>query len=299
MNAGFANFWRNGFVSLSSILIMVVTLSVIASIIFMNATLSSTLDQIRGRVDINVYFIRTATESDILTIKKDLQALPQVSSVEYISRDQALQDFKDKHQNDQLTLQALSELGDNPLSATLNIRAKDPSQYEGIATFLNSKNAVSTDGTPIIDKVNYYQNKAAIDKLSRIIDSARNLGVAITAILALISIIITFNTLRLVIYTSREEIAVMKLVGASNRYIRGPFVISGILYGLIAALITLLIFYPLTYWLGPKTANFFTDINVYQYYLANLGQISLILFGSGIIIASISTYLAVKKHLNV
>ncbi|MDD4989501.1 MAG: permease-like cell division protein FtsX [Candidatus Pacebacteria bacterium] len=297
--AGFTSFWRNGFVSLASVLVLVVTLFVIGSLIFASATLSSTLTQIQNKVDINVYFTTTATEDDILALKKTLEALPEVAHVDYISRDQALANFKEKHQTDQLTLQALDELGDNPLGAVLNIKAKDPSQYEGIAAFLDGKNALSSDGNTIIDKVNYLQNKVAIDKLTRIIQAGQKLGFTLTIILAIISVLITFNTVRLAIYTAREEISVMRLVGASNKYIRGPFVVTGIFYGLISAIITLVLFYPLTYWLGPKTENFFTGINIFDYYKANFGQIFLIITLSGIFISAVSSFLATRKYLKI
>lgn len=300
MRTGFHSFWRNTFVSLSSVLVMVVTLFVIGSLIFSGAILSSTLESIKSKVDINVYFVRTAGESDILSLKKDLELLPEVMPpVVYVSREQALEDFRARHENDEFTLQALDELGENPLGATLNIRAKDPSQYQNIAEFLGSKNTAATDGGSIIDKVNYYQNKEVIDRLSNIISSANRLGFALTFILTIISVLITFNTLRLVIYMSRDEISVMRLVGASTGYIRGPFFITGALYGFLAALITLGLFYPITLWLGNTTQDFFVGLNLFDYYIANFGQIFLLIVGSGVAIGSISSYLAVRKYLKV
>ncbi len=300
VTAGFFSFWRNGFVSLASILVMMVTLFVIGALIFSGAILKSTLNEIKDKVDINVYLVTGAQESDILQLKKNLEQLPQVAPpVVYVSQDQALADFKKRHENDQFTLQALDELGTNPLGATLNIRAKDPSQYESIAQFLQSPSALSANGTNIIDKVNYYQNKDAIDRLTHIIDSANRLGFILTVFLIIISTLITFNTLRLVIYMSREEISVMRLVGASRGYIRGPFFVAGAMYGFIAAILTLIIFYPLTLWLGNTTANFFIGFNVFHYYTGNFGQIFLILVGSGIIIGSISSWLATRKYLKV
>lgn len=303
IRSGFYSFWRNGFVSLSSILVMVVTLSVLGSIIFSGAVLRGTLEQIKNKVDINVYFVKTADESSILDLKKNLEQLPEVlPPVVYTSRDEALTNFKKLHENDEFTLQALDELGDNPLSATLNIRTKELSQYESIVSYLGLS---GTDCTsleskfPIIDKVNYCQNKEAITNLTNIINSANRLGFALTIFLIIVSILITFNTIRLVIYMSRDEISVMRLVGASQGYIRGPFFVAGGIYGFISALITLILFYPITLWLGKTTADFFVGINVFSYYISNFGQIFLIIVFSGIAIGSISSFLAVKKYLKV
>jgi cell division transport system permease protein len=299
IRSGFFGFWRNGFVSLSAILVMVVTLFVIGSTIFSGAILKGALNEIRDKVDINVYFIQTANESDILNLKDQLEQLPEVAPpVTYTSRDQALANFRDKHQNDQFTLQALDELGANPLDATLNIKAKDPSQYASIADFINNK-AISQDGSSLVDKINYYQNKDTIDKLTGIIDSANRLGFILTMFLIVISILITFNTLRLVIYMSRDEISVMRLVGASTGYIRGPFFVAGALYGFISAVVTLVLFYPITLWLGKTTANFFVGVNVFSYYISNFGEIFLIIVVSGVAIGSLSSFLAVRKYLKV
>src|ERR1035437_6016776 len=195
LHSGFVNFWRNGTISLSAVLMMVVALFVISSVLFIGPRFTSTLNQIKDKVDVNIYFVTTAPESDILSLQKTLQAMPEVKSVDYVSADQALQAFKDRHTNDQLTLQALSELDQNPLGAVLNVKAQEPSQYESIATYLQGQNLISKDGAPIVESVNYTQNKVAIDRLTSIIASSQKLGFAITLFLVLISILITFNTI--------------------------------------------------------------------------------------------------------
>jgi len=300
VKSGFVNFWRNGFVSLASVLVMTVTLFVVGSLFFLNAILSASLEQIENKVDINVYFLTSAQEEDIVLLKRAIDALPEVASTQFTTRDEALARFEERHKNDQLTLQALQELGGNPLGASLSIKAKEPSQYEGIATFLeDSGNTLSQSGTPIIDKINYFRNKAAIDRLTNFTESASQFGLAITLVLVVASVLIVFNTIRLAIYTAREEIAVMRLVGASNAYIRGPFVFEGIMYGIISGFVTLIVFYPLTLWLGSKTESFFGNINIFSYYLSNFGQIFLIILFSGIILGALSSFLAVKKYLAV
>ena len=298
IKSGFVNFWRNGFVSFASILVMTMTLFVIGLLIFVGATLEASLNQIKDKVDVKVYFVTNAQEEDILEFKKSLETLPEVAFVEYMSKEKALEQFKTRHKDDQLTLQALEELGENPLGANLNIKAKEISQYEGIVEFLKNKSALSaTDGIPIIDDVNPFKNKNAIDKLTKIIDSSEILGFIIIAIFVISSIIITFSTIKLAIYTARDEISVMKLVGASNSYIRGPFVFEGIMYGIVSAIITLILFYPLTIWLGPITKDFFGGMNLFDYYINTFSKIFFIIFSAGILLGAISSYLAVRKYL--
>lgn len=297
MKAGLFNFWRSGYVSFASILVMVITLSVIGSVIFVGAILNTTMQELRDKVDINVYFLTTVAETDILNLKTKIEALPEVSRVEYVSREVALENFRQRHENDQITLQALEELGENPLGAALNIKAKQPSQYEGIANFLNEDNILSNDGTKIIDKINYFENKTTIERLSRLIDSVERLGSLLSLVLVLVSIAITFNTVRLAIYISREEISVMQLVGASKNYVKGPFVVTGLVVGLVSAFLTLIIFFPVLYYLGGLTENFFIGLNIFQYFLQNFFEVAAIIIISGVVIGSISSLLAVRRYL--
>lgn len=297
IKAGVFNFWRSGYVSLASILVTIVTLSAIGAVIFMGAILNTTMQELRNKVDINVYFITTAEPADILALKTKLETLPEVERIGYMSREESLANFKLKHENDQSTLQALEELGDNPLGAVLNIKAKEPSEYEGIANFLNEENILSSGGEKIIDKINYFENRTTIDKLTRIINAVERLGLILSLALVLVSIVITFNTVRLAIYISREEISVMQLVGASKNYVRGPFVVTGVLVGLISGLITLGLFFPSLYFLGDITENFFIGLNIFDYYISNFFQVSYIIIGSGVGIGALSSYLAVRKYL--
>ncbi|MDP3996423.1 MAG: permease-like cell division protein FtsX [bacterium] len=306
IRAGFINFWRNGFVSLASVLIMGVTLFVIGSIFFNSVLLDASLKELRDKVDINVYFVNTASEEEILALKDMLGGFPEVKFVEYISRERALENFKERHKDDALTLQALEELDENPLRAVLNVKTKEPSQYESIAAFLKDKPVLSGSGAPIIDSVNYLENKTAIDRLDQIISSSEASNIAKTVILVFVSVIVVFNTIRLAIYVSREEISVMRLVGASNKYVRGPFVIVGILSGVIGGLITIIAFYPLTYWFGPlfyPLPLFLTDsvgnLTLFDYYVDNFGQIFFLIVGSGVVLGAISSWLAVRRYLKI
>lgn len=299
LKSGFVNFWRNGFVSLASVLIMVVTLFTLGSVVFLGAMLNTSLAQLQEKVDVNVYFLTDAPEEDILALKGALEALPEVSGVEYITREQALAGFEERHQGDQTILNALAELPDNPLGAVFNIRAQETSQYETVAAFLESEAALGAGQRTIIQKVNYFDNKPVIEKLSEIINSAEKLGFALSLVLIILSLIITFNTIRLAIYTAREEISVMRLVGAGTSYVRGPFVVEGVMYGVVAGILVLIIFYPLALWIGPFTERFFGAINIFDYYVSNFGQMFLVILGSGIVLGALSSYLAVRRYLEI
>ncbi len=292
---GLIGFIRNGFVSLAAVLIMTITLFVAVGLVISNAALQSVLSQLTEKVDVTVYFTTNATDDQIQQLQTSIKALPEVSTVNFVSREQALASFQARHANDQLTMQALEELGENPLGSSLEIRAKDPSQYETIAKFLESQQNTSAGGA--IDKVNFFQNKAAIDKLTQIISTTRSIGLAVAVIFGLAALLISFNTIRLAIYTARDEIGVMNLVGASNWYIRGPFMIAGVLYGIISGIIVLLVLYPVTVYLGPGSEQFLGSFNVFNYFTANIAMLLGLVMGTGISLGALSSYLAVRRYL--
>lgn len=300
---GVAGFVRSGFVSLAAVLVMTLTLFVLANIIISNAAMKSTLESIQEKVDVSVYFKTSATDDQVDAIRTSLEALPEVAYVTYVSRDQALAEFRERHTNDQLTIQALDELGENPFGASLEIRARETSQYETIAEYLTGQQEMGTSAGDAIDKVNFYQNKVAIDKLTDIIDTSERNGIAKIFIFALCSILIAFNTIRLAIYTAKEEIGVMNLVGANRWYVRGPFMVTGVLYGLSAAVIVLimlypvLIFYPVLIGLDASSEILFGSFDSFEYFTSNFPMFFLTMMGTGIAIGAISSFLAVRRYL--
>jgi len=299
MKAGFVNFWRNAVVSISAIFVMSVALFVIGSTILSSVFLESTLTSIKEKVDINIYFNADAQEKDIFVMKRGLEALPEVDHIEYVSRDTAIANFKTRHANDYLMTQALDELADNPLGAILNIKAKDPSQYEAIAKHITDEQEAAGPGGGLIYSVNYAKNKEVIDKLTGISAGVERVSLALLLVLIIIAIVITFNTIRLAIYIAREEIAIMRLVGATNMFVRGPFIVEGMMYGVVAAIIATGLFYPATLWLKGATESFYGGVDLFSYYLGNLSQIFLVLLSAGVFLGAVSAFLAVRRYLKV
>ena len=300
IRSGFVNFWRNGFLSLSSVLVLSIALLVFGSLIFFSTLSDRFLDTVREKVDINVYFSLDAVETDILDLQKTLEKMPEVAATEYVSREESLVRFKEKHQDNTLILQGLEEVGDNPLPAVLTIKAKDPSQYESIAKSLADKT--------FIDDVNYSRNKVIIDRLSRIIPLVEKTVSVLIMLLVVMAVVITFNTIRVIIFSSRDEIAVMKLVGASNMYVRGPFVVSGIMYGIASAILAIIVLGLFAYYMDALYIRFLHaypgDVSeirhiLFSYYVGNFKLIFAIILGSGIALGAISSYMAVRRYLNV
>ncbi len=298
IKSGWTNFKRNGLVSYASVLVTTITLSVITALFLLNASLSSLIFALQDRVDISVYFTIDAPEEKILDLKKTLEAIPEVRSVEYVSADEEAMQFRERHADDYLTLQALDELGDNPFGGSIRVKAKDSAQYEAISRLLEGDSDVARESAQIIERINFAQNKIVIEKLNNLIAGVRESGFVVTIVLALISIVIMFTTVRLTIYMVREEIGVMRLVGASGSYVRGPFIVEGVLYGIFAWIVTLVLFLPITYVI-TRAVDGLLPINLYHYYVTHLFSIGGMVLVIAVVLGAISSMLAIRKYLNV
>ena len=292
IRAGFIGFWRNAYVSLASIFVITIALFVIGSTMLIDQLLTASLTQLQAKVDINVYFVTTAAQEDIDSLINSVKALPDVERVTYTSREEALAQYRAKYQDDSVTMQALEELKENPLGATIAVQAKETSQYESINQFLMEQ------ANPVIDRINYAANKQSIEKLTAIIAAVEKASFITLIVLIVAAVMITFNTIRLAIFTAREEISVMRLVGASNMFIRGPFMLQGVMYGVVSGVLALLVLYPIVLWLGPKTAAFF-ELNLFDYFVSHFSYIFGVLIGIGVLMGLGSSVLAVARYLRV
>lgn len=293
MKTSWLAFRRNGLLSTATVLVMTLTLFVMGGLLLMSVVAHTVLGDLENKIDISVYFVPSAAEDEVLRVKKSLELLPAVKEVAYVSQGTALADFRSRHAEDEIILSSLNELEGNPLEASLNIKAHDPARLSEIAKFLKERNY------PIVDSVNYFENQIVIERLGSIVSGVRNFGLILIAVLALIAVLVAFNTIRLAIYTAREEINVMRLVGATSWFIRGPFLLQGILQGAIAAFITAGLFYPLLWFAGPRMAAFLPNIDLYGYFRGNLFEFFGILAGAGIFLGVFSSFIAMRKYLRV
>ncbi len=291
---GFNGFIRNGWLSASTIIIMILALVVFEGLILFNVVAKSAVESLQEKIDISVYFKSNVSEDSILNIKKSLEALVEVKDVQYVSRDEALVEFKKSHEDDDVILQTLEQLDENPLLSSINIKANDPRNYGTIAEYLDKP--VYKD---LIEKVTYAQNHIVIDRLVSLVDTIKNTGAILTVFLSILAIVITFNTIRLAIFSTSEQIGIMRLVGASNNFIRGPFVVEGIIDAVIASILSFLILVPAVSFASPYIVKFIPEMNLQGYFNANFVSLFFyqLLFGVGLGI--LSSIVAVRRYLHV
>lgn len=290
-NIGFVNFWRNRVAAAASVVVLTVTLFSVGSLILAQAFLQSSLEELRSRVDISVTFNPEVSESVALNFKKDLEGLAEVKEIKYLSREEELEAFKERHDGNTVLLQSLDEVG-NPFGARLNVRAVDPGQYESVYKFIQNKETEA--GSTLIDQVTFKRD--VVSQLTKIINTINRIGLAVSILLVFMSVLVTFNTISLAIYLARDEISVMRLIGAGDSYVRGPFVVEGILSGLISSVFALGLLYPSVVWLQRTTTGVFGTINFTSYYFSNFIQLVSVLISAGVLLGAISSYLATRKY---
>ena len=293
IKGGYQSLVRNGWLSTATIMIMALVLFVLGMLMFLGAFANTAIHAFESKIDISVYFTPEAEEENIFAVKREVQSIPMVAEVAYISKEQAFAEFRDKHKNNAFIAGALEELGENPLVASLNIKAGDPTQYAAISEFLVKKNY------SIIDKINYFENQEVIKRFTSLAGSARGAGALIAFVLAFIAILVAFNTVRLAIYTMREEIGIMRLVGASQWFIRGPFLITGIFYGVISAVAITLFFFPVTWLAAPHTTVLLPDFDPFQYFKNHIVQFFTLMLLTSTSLGVVSSAIAIRKYLRV
>lgn len=288
------NFLRNTGSSLANVFIVVITILLITFLFLFRGTTQSLISSLEEKVDISVYFKEDSPEDDILEAQSQISNILEVKNVEYVSRQETLERFIERHRDNPSIVESLKEVGENPFLASLNIKAWEASQYEQLANFLDS-----FQFKDIVEKVDYYQRKPIIERLFSITSTVNKGGIAISIILVVISSLVAFNTIRLAIYNSCEEIQIQRLVGASNWFIRGPFLMQGIISGLLATLITTSLFTLVLWFFAPQMETLLSGFNIFSFFLTNFWILLLIQLVTGIAIGVFSSLIATRRYLKI
>ncbi|MBI2064100.1 MAG: FtsX-like permease family protein [Candidatus Yanofskybacteria bacterium] len=291
---GWTNFKRNSYLSFGTTGVMALVLILFSGLMVVNFLSSTIIGSLEDKVDISVYFKNEASEGEIREVRQQLENFGSVARVEYISRGQALEDFKARHAGDALIQESLAELEDNPLQASLNVKATDSSKYPAIVEFLEANKFRS-----LVDKINFYENEQVIRRVQSISNGMRNWGFLATMVLAVVAVLVTFNTIRLTIYNQRQEIEIMRLVGGSNWHIKAPYLVEGGLYGALAAATTLIVFYPVAYFLSPKIESLMPGVSLLGYFVSNGFQYVFLVAFVGILLGVASSFIAIRRFLKV
>lgn len=274
---------------------MTITLFIISTILVLYTLTSISLANVKDKVGITAYFNNNTSETEILTIKDELAAVPGVKEIVYIPKNLAKDKFIAAHQDDPLLIETLNEFTDkeNPLPASFAIKANDLPDYAGISDALHEEKYSS-----YFNKIR--DNSKVIDKLNHITKTITQGGIAMTIVFIIVTIMVMFNTIRLTIYNRREEVEIMRLVGATNWYIRGPFIIEGIMYGLLAMIISTGVMLLLLSLLSGRVEQFLSLQSIGGNLMnALIWKILLVNLVVGVGLGVVSSTIAIRRYLKV
>lgn len=290
---GGKNIRRNGWLAFATVSILTLSLFIVSLSALLGLTTDLLLENLREKISVNVSFNPDVSEDRIKEIEGELSKYTQeIKSVEYISRDQALSEFLAENNNDPVIKKAIDEIGENPLLASIVIKANRADDYPIIVEQIQNSN-FQTD----IARINYEKNKRIFERLEKINQGTRKIGLALGIMFVLIAVLITFNTIRITIYSHRKEFEIMRLVGASNLYVRMPVVFEGALYGIFATFFTLIFLALIAFYMAPLTEGAISEGNVFQLYIQNFFAIAGSILVLGVVLGVLSSALAIRRYL--
>ncbi len=291
----FQDIARNIWLTLVTVTILIIALFSINTLLVVRVISDDAVTAVKEKINISLYMKADASESEIMALKAKIASSDKVKNVTYISKQNALDSFRDKYKNNQAVLSALKELGRNPLSPSLTIVPKDFNQAENLI------NELRVIDSPIIESRDFSDNSVILSKINNITKRVNEVGLFLISIFILTSLLVVYNAIRVAIYTHRQEIEVMRLVGASNFFIYMPYMVSAFVYALFSILIVISVFYPFLTLLQPYLEVFFTgySINLLTYFVDNFALIFGMQFLIVLLINALASLFAVRKYARV
>ena len=286
---------RNMWLSLVTIIILILALFSLNMLVTVKVVGDTAIEAVKQKVDVNLYISKDASENEVNSLKSKISGLSEVRSVEYVSKQEALESFKEQNADNPQVMKALELLNNNPLTPNLIIKPQNPDQMESLIQELNKIES------PIIESRNFVDHKALLERIRNITDKVSTAGIVVSSIFILITLLVIYNAVRVAIYTHHQEITIMRLVGASNFFIYMPFLLSSIIYTLIGVVITVALLYPFLGLLQPYLEAFFVgyDVNIVNYFNANFLLIFGVQFAGIALVNILASLIAIRKYAHV
>lgn len=295
---GVNNFSRNAWLTVAATAVMTITLLIVFATLAARNTLITTVDDIKDKVDMSIYLKNDVSKEDVKTIESDLKDLPTVRSVSYISPQKAREAFAEQNSKNPDALSALNE-ATNKFSGTLRVKLVDINDTKELATFVNTNKTVKDNIDPDREPSFAGERKSAIEGIAKGVVFADRVGLIATVIFVVISSLIVFNTIRMAIFNRRDEIEMMKLIGADRNFIRGPFIVEAVVYGFIAAILATIIGVSGLYWLKDRLISGVQVEPTLNFVMTYIGFVALAMIVIGALIGIISSLLATRRYLKI
>ena len=278
--------WRNRVMSLAAMVTMVLMLVLLSSLVIVLSGMQAGLDYIESKVEIRAELNDGAPQDRVDALEAQLASLPEVSSVSYISKEQALEDFR--RQRAEAGEPDLTQyVGFNPFPAQLSVKLRDPKQSSQVRSVLQAEQG-------IVARVNEPQKN--IDQLVNVTALLRTIGIAVLVLVGLTVLLIVVNSIRMAVMSRSQEIEIMRLVGASDPFIRWPFIFEGLFVGLIGAGITLGLLLLAS---GPITelAGAIAGQVPVGFSRSLTGQVAALVMAAGLGLGGVGAWISVRAYL--
>jgi len=289
---GWDNFTRQGSLSFGNAFIMFIAIIVAMGLFMFYGLVNYAIEEVEDQVDVSLFFKEEVTKEEIAAYREEIENLPEVKTVTFVSKEQAYESFVQNHEGD-IYIEALNIIEVNPFLPSIRITANKPSEYSAISDFIDSKE----DTEDLIYKMDDFRREEVIEKIENLSDNVRALGIALIIFFSFLTFLTTYNTVRLTIFSQRKEMEIMKLVGASNAFIRWPYIIQGVICGLIAAVLSFIILFGVLYFANGSISSMLMGFNAYEYFLNNIWIIALGEIVIAITLSITSSYIAIAKYL--
>jgi len=292
------SFWRNKLLSIPATLVMTLTLLTISIFVILNLIIGTTINTVQHKIDLVVYFNEDVSEEQISSLEAQIKTMPEIISLEYIDKQKALEKWQQRSIKEELKKIATEK--DNPLPRSFEIKVKDLDKLEEVAGYFSTEEI-----KPMVRKTSLHENQATIQRLINMTKFLRKMGLIFSGFFILVSILVVFNTIRLAIYSRRDEIEIMKLVGATNAAVRWPFILEGIFYGLLGTILSVLLLFLGFRFLSPVVNRYLGEVmtewggSLMTYFWSHLWQILLWQLLVGVLIGSVCSVVAIRKHLRI
>ncbi|MEI6716174.1 MAG: permease-like cell division protein FtsX [Candidatus Saccharibacteria bacterium] len=295
--AGFKNIFRNAWLSTAATSIMVVTILIMTFFAFSSIFVRSQLTQVRSKIDLSIFLSDDATKDQIQALQSKIGGIENVSAVNYVSKTDALERLKNSSTEGEKLAKSAQEIG-NPLPASFEVKLTNIDQISS-----SNGNIKSLEEATIITDTsldNRDDNRqGVVENVISISNSVSRIGAILSILFLIVALMIIFNTIRMAIFTRREEVEIMKLVGATKWFIRGPFLVEGTLYGIFGAILSLAILIPFTRAVSPFLTDKLGAGSTLDYFASHFLAVSGSMFAIGILIGIISSWLALIRYLKI
>ncbi len=291
----FQDIGRNFGLSLMTILILILMLLSVNTLFIIQVLTEEATESIKSQIDVSIYFDSDSTEEEIEEITQFVNSFPEVVEVILHDREFVLEEFKKAHAGNEEILSSLEELDENPLGPTMVVKTKTPSDYQNVIAALNIP-----EYEHVVESKTFADTESAITKIDNITTQVERFTIALSVFFGFIAFLIIFNTIRVAIYTQRVEISIKKLVGATNSFVRGPYIVESLIFSIISTIVTYVLVLFIASVIDPYIGVVFAKgAFLTNYYLDNIIALASIQFVGVFILTLFSSMLAMRRHLRV